>query len=124
MTYNTLIKMHDTIQDTVFANMNYREFLRKVIKDSKKTYVVYMDPPYKDTCTLPYAPGFDNKEFWDIVREYSKQKNVIMITSELTAPKDFLEIFSFNRRSGMHNASTRIDFKEKLFVLRPERIKE
>jgi DNA adenine methylase len=118
MTYHTLVKMQDIIEDTTFVSVDYKTFLKKIIKDPKQIYVIYMDPPYKNTCTIPYTSSFDSSEFWDTVRVYSKLKNVIIVTSELSAPKDFKEIFNFQRRSGMSNTSNITSFKEKLFVLK------
>ena len=116
MTYNTITKIEPLIKDTVFTSLDYVEFLKKVINNPKKTYVIYMDPPYKGTCVNPYDDGkFDNNQLWNTVREYSKFKNVIVIVSELSAPKDFKKIFSFERRSGMHNASSKTQIKEKLY---------
>jgi len=119
MTYNTLVKIEPLIRDVIFTNLDYNDFLKKVIKaDSSRIYVIYMDPPYKGTCVSPFE-SFDNNQFWNTVREYSKFKNVIVIVSELTAPRDMKEVFNFSRRSGMSNTTDKIELKEKLFIRPP-----
>jgi len=117
MTYNTLIKMEPNIQNCIFTSLDYLEFLKKVISNTNNFYVIYMDPPYKNTCVIPYDNfgSFDNNQFWDTVRFYSKFKNVIVIVSELSAPKDITEIFRFKRRSGMGNTTSNNQLTEKLY---------
>ena len=89
-----------------FTNKCYQD-----LKPSNK--LIYCDPPYQDTkYPIKYRRGvknydtFDNEEFWDIVREWSK--NNIVIVSETSAPSDFKEIWSKNRyRSAAQSSKTR-----------------
>jgi DNA adenine methylase len=117
MTYNTLVKIAPLIKNTIFTNFDYEKILNKVLHDSKKTYVIYMDPPYRGTCNLPWGE-FDSTQFWNIVRKLSKIKNVIVIVSEVSAPSDFKCIYRFKRRNGMHNTTDKTEIEEKLYVLR------
>ena len=47
----------------------------------------YCDPPYKDTKKYSTSKNFNSNEFWDNVRELSK--NNIVLVSENQAPNDF-----------------------------------
>jgi DNA adenine methylase len=58
-----------------------------------KGYLIYCDPPYlNNKLKTPYFQGFDHKLFWETMRKWSK--NNIVIISEVTAPKDFIKIWS------------------------------
>ena len=64
---------------------------------------------------------FDNAEFWEQVRKWSK--NNIVVVSEITAPDDFVEIWNYDvYRSAAQSEKTRFlgdsDTRsvEKLFV--------
>ena len=68
---------------------------------------------------------FDNDEFWDIMRKWSK--NNLVVVSETDAPEDFIEIWNMDRyRSAAQSTKTRFSEKsekpsetrkiEKLFI--------
>jgi DNA adenine methylase len=117
MTYSSLVKLAPKLQNTVFSNKNYVDFLRDFKFDPKQKYLIYMDPPYKGTCNLPWEE-FDSLQFWNIVRKLSKTKGIKVIISEVSAPSDFKCIYKFNRRNGMHNiTSDKIVIEEKLYTL-------
>ena len=121
MTYNSLVKHKDILAKTKFYSMDYRDFLRKVIKNPDTHYVVYLDPPYEETYSVidgKISTEFDSDQFWDLARKYSKMKNVTLFISEFQAPRDFKEIWSLVRTSGMHNTSTTRTYKEKLWIPR------
>jgi len=98
-------------------------------KDLKpKNMLIYCDPPYQET-TFPvkyrrdtkYYDEFDNKEFWNIVRKWSK--NNIVFISETSAPEDFIPVWEkSSHRSVSQSAKTRYKrdsdtYKtEKLFI--------
>ena len=106
-----------------FTNRQYQ-----TIKPKNK--LIYCDPPYEKTkYPIKYRRGvknydtFDNEEFWNIMREWSKD-NVVII-SETHAPSDFKEIWNMERyRSASQSTKTRFHGQnntkthdqEKLFV--------
>lgn len=55
-------------------------------------YLIYLDPPYKDTKPYDSAEHFNHYLFWDKVRELSEKNTVIV--SEQKAPEDFKAIWS------------------------------
>lgn len=97
-------------------------FLNKDYKLWKPTKaLVYCDPPYR----IKYrsreyfrdAPAFDHKEFWDIMRKWSK-KNYVFV-SELEAPKDFKCIWSKKVPTHLGGSENKTKYRrERLFVLR------
>ena len=116
MIYSSLIRLIPRIQNVVFSNKDYKDFLSS-FQFGKQKYVIYMDPPYKGTCNLPWEE-FDSNQFWNIVRKLSKTKGVKVIVSEVSAPSDFKCIYKFKRKNGMHNiTSDKIEIEEKLYML-------
>ena len=76
--------------------------------------MVYCDPPYNGT--TGYGVGkFDSAEFWEYMREISKDHLVFI--SEQTAPSVFVEIWSkpFTRTIDV-NKNNQIKATEKLFI--------
>jgi len=90
-----------------FTNKRYQD----IASPSKK--LIYCDPPYQETkYPIKYRRGvkkydtFDNDEFWDTVRKWSKDN--IVLVSETSAPSDFTEIWSMKRyRSAAQSSKTR-----------------
>lgn len=117
-TYNTLNRISDNIKNSKFSCLDYVDFLKKVI-DTKETYLIYLDPPYKNTCNNPYINySFNHDQFWKIVKLLSREKNILVVVSELNAPPKVIELSSFKRRSGMHNTSSMVTYTEKLYVMK------
>jgi DNA adenine methylase len=114
MIYSSLIRLIPKIENVMFSNLDYIEFLKKFKFEIQK-YIIYMDPPYKGTCNLPWEE-FDSTQFWNIVRKLSKIKGITVIVSEISAPSDFKCIYRFKRRNGMHNISDKTEIEEKLYV--------
>ena len=94
-----------------------------------KDKLIYCDPPYRVTkYPIKYRTStkeydiFDNDEFWEIMRKWSKTNLVVI--SETTAPSDFVEVWNNNRyRSAAQSTKTRFKSSttkkvenEKLFV--------
>lgn len=50
-------------------------------------YVIYSDPPYANTKQYKNSTQFDYEEFWQIMRDWSK--NNIVLISEQNVPDDF-----------------------------------
>jgi len=117
MEYSSLIRLAPKLQNTTFSNKNYIDFLQEFSFDLNKNYVIYCDPPYKGTSCQPW-PEFDSVQFWNIMRNLSKYKNIKVIVSEVSAPNDFKCIYRLKRRNGMHNISDKLVIEEKLFVYR------
>lgn len=69
------------LRDVHFASGDYKDL-------KPKGALIYMDPPYAGTKGyLTITKEFNHKEFWDIVREWSKDN--IVLVSEENAPDDF-----------------------------------
>lgn len=109
---NSLKRLEPLIQknNVKFTNKKYQKL-------NPKNKLIYCDPPYANTrfpikyrTDTKYYDTFDNNEFWDIMREWSK--NNIVIISELNAPSDFKVIWKMKKyRSAAQSKKTR--FKNK-----------
>jgi len=110
-----------------FTNMDYRDC-------EPNNMLVYCDPPYKQTKfpikyrrDVKHYDIFDTDAFWDCVRKWSAHN--IVIVSEMTAPEDFIEVWSLERyRSACQSTKTRFQNvhsetykKEKLFLFKHSR---
>lgn len=65
----------------VFGHRDYRE------TNDISGFVIYCDPPYKDTKQYGSSKNFNHDEFWEWVRLMSV-KNIVLV-SEFQAPDDF-----------------------------------
>ena len=74
---------------------------------------MYADPPYENT--TGYSLGkFDSGEFWDYMRELSKEH--IVLISEQTAPDDFEVVWEQELRRMLDiNKENNFKITEKLF---------
>ena len=115
---NSLERIGPLIKEVKFTNKDYREL-------KPKNMLIYCDPPYKETTypikyrrDIKYYDKFDNDEFWEIMRIWSK--NNIVIISETSAPSDFICIWEKTiSRSASKSKNTKIIDKirsEKLFI--------
>ena len=75
--------------------------------------LIYCDPPYKDTKQYGTSKGFNHDEFWQWVRDMSK--NNIVVVSEQQAPEDFKCIWSQEVTRTQDNAK-RIKAVERMFT--------
>lgn len=80
---NILIQSPD-LKDINFAVCDYKEAI-ELPYDSG--VVIYWDSPYQGTKQYANALTFDYNEFWQVMREWSK--NNIVLISEQNAPNDF-----------------------------------
>lgn len=107
-----LLKQSKDLKDIKFECKDFRE-----IKNISG-YVIYCDPPYKDT-TKYKTEDFPYDEFYEWCREISR--NNIILISEYWMPNDFKCIWEkeskVNFDSNRKNASKRI---EKLFIYNKE----
>ena len=103
---NLLNQMSD-IQNVQFKQADYRESTENL-----HNCVIYFDPPYQNTTQYQNATGFDYDEFWNVVKELSK--NNFVFVSELDAPEDF-EVIWEKPVSRSMNANVKSVATEKLF---------
>ena len=107
-----------------FTNKSYLSF-----RPSNK--FIYCDPPYeqgkypiKYRRDTKFYDSFDNEEFWEVMRKWSKTNFVVI--SELNAPDDFIQIWQQQSyRSAAQSKKTRFNNQnitsethktEKLFI--------
>jgi site-specific DNA-adenine methylase len=91
-----------------FYNKSYKKW-------NPTNMLIYCDPPYKDTVGYSATEGFNHDEFWDTMREWSKNNYVFI--SEEAAPKDFKCVWKRQKRRTL-NKKVR-DYKvEKLYMYR------
>lgn len=102
-----ILEQADKIQDTSFIHNDYRDW-----KDLNNC-LIYCDPPYQGTKQYDNAKNFDYEEFWNIIREWSK--NNIVLVSEQNAPNDFKCIWK-QEVSRSIKATDKSKSVEKLFI--------
>lgn len=105
---NGILQQQDNLQGVYFETKDYREL-------SPVNCVVYCDPPYQQTKQYANATTFDYKEFWETMREWSK--NNIVLISEQQAPEDFECIWE-QQVSRSIKATDKTKATEKLFKYR------
>lgn len=107
--HNTLLKQLPKIRDIIFSYKDYKEC-------KPNNSLVYCDPPYSNTTKYDLFKGFDNAEFWETMRQWSK--NNIVFISEYTAPEDFECVLEIKTRTDLKNKDGKmIPRIEKLFQL-------
>lgn len=90
-----------------FACKDYKDF-------TPQGCVIYCDPPYEGTKQYGNARTFDYKEFWEVMRTWSRRNNIVLI-SELSAPDDFITIWEKEVDRSM-KAKEHFRATEKLFM--------
>lgn len=84
--YDGLMKILPDIRNVKFENASYDEY-------DLENFLIYCDPPYKNNkLNSIHFNDFDHKNFWNVMRKWSK--NNIVIISESSAPKDFKKIWT------------------------------
>lgn len=96
------------LKDINFKCCDYRDI------DIPKGIMIYCDPPYEGTKQFAISHNFDYKEFWEIMRQWSKNNYVII--SELKAPDDFVCIWSKDVQRSMKSTDNTMRAVEKLFT--------
>ena len=81
---NNILTQAPDLKDIKFLACDYKESI-ELLYDSGM--VIYCDPPYQGTKQYANALTFDYNEFWEVMREWSK--NNIVLISEQNAPDDF-----------------------------------
>lgn len=104
----SLLKKMKTMMDVEFSNKDYKTL-------NPKDCLVYCDPPYKDT-VQPYGlSSFDTEEFWDVMREWSKNNDVYI--SEYEAPNDFKCVLEIQTKTIIRDSSGNPSYRtEKLYT--------
>jgi len=108
-TYSSLNKQKPLLQGVELICCAYNEL--KIPENS----LIYCDPPYKNTRKYNKVQSFNHSEFWQWAEEQAK--NHIVFVSELTAPENWVEVWSKNiiyttARLGKNNPTK----TEKLFI--------
>lgn len=105
---SNILKQKENIQNIHFYTRDYREYI------GMKNFVIYCDPPYQGTKQYINATNFDYEEFWQTIRNWSK--NNIVLISEQNAPNDFQCIWE-QEVSRSIKATDKSKSTEKLFIL-------
>lgn len=79
---DNLMLQAPSLTGIMFETMDYRKCNLDV-----KNFVIYADPPYKNTKQFKNSTNFNFDEFWDVMRMLSRNNTVLI--SELQAPNDF-----------------------------------
>ena len=106
---NNYKKQLPSLQGVKFNQMDYKDL-------EVENCVVYCDPPYAEG--IGYKSNFNHEEFWQWVRQTSK--NNIVLVSEYTAPDDFDCIWSMPVKTHLNNRN-KLDKVEKLFIYKGEK---
>lgn len=102
-----ILEQMPNLVDVVFKVGDYREL-------KPHGALIYCDPPYAGTKGyLTITKDFNHKEFWDIMREWSKD-NIVLISEE-NAPEDFDIIWEQEVMRTIHATDKSIS-TEKLFI--------
>jgi len=108
--HNTLINQLPKIKDVIFKYKDYKEC-------KPDNALIYCDPPYSNTTKYDLFNGFDNNEFWEIVRIWSK--NNLVFISEYIAPNDFECVLEIETRTDLKNKDGKmIPRIERLFQIK------
>jgi DNA adenine methylase len=105
--YYQTLKENKTFMSTKLKNCAYN-------KHKPQNYLIYCDPPYKDT--TDYSTNFDHDLFWQTMRDWSK-KNTVFI-SEYQAPKDFRVVSKGEKFMSLSGSGSSNKRTEKLFQYR------
>ena len=100
--------LEQNLSNIYFIEADYREM------QDYNGALIYCDPPYKDTKQYGTSKGFNHSEFWDWVKEISK--NNIVIVSEEQAPKGFKCIWEQPIKRTIDN-NKRVNKIEKLWKI-------
>ena len=105
--HNSILKQLNEIRDIKFDCKDYKEL-------EFNGCLIYCDPPYKDTTKYPIIGEFNTEEFWNVMRNWSKNNTVII--SEYEAPNDFECIKEINAKTDIRNRSGKRENRvERLF---------
>ena len=107
---NTLRKQGPNLKDIKFVNCSFLD----LPIDKIKGYVVYCDPPYRDT-TKYSTKNFPYELFYDWCRKLSK--NNVILVSEYNMPDDFLCIWEKSAKINIGPKNSKKPIRiEKLYI--------
>lgn len=101
-----LIKQSENLDKITWRIGSYSDF-------EYKNCFIYCDPPYYNTKQYGVSKNFDYNDFWEWVREMSKDNFVVV--SEHTAPDDFGVLWQEETKRTIDCHSTKV-VTEKLFI--------
>ena len=105
--HNSILKQLNEIRDIKFDCKDYKEL-------EFDGCLIYCDPPYKDTTKYPIIGEFNTEEFWNVMRNWSKNNTVII--SEYEAPYDFECIKEIHTKTDIRNSEGKRENRvERLF---------
>ena len=105
--HNSILKQLNDIRDIKFDCKDYKEL-------EFDGCLIYCDPPYKDTTKYPIIGEFNTEEFWNVMRNWSKNNTVII--SEYEAPYDFECIKEIHTKTDIRNSDGKRENRvERLF---------
>lgn len=103
------MKLWNGIKDAEFVCKDYRDV------EIPENAIVYCDPPYMNTTQYSNSKNFDYNEFWEYMRQLSKDH--IVFISEENASEDFEYIWQKEiRRTLDSNKKNQPKRVEKLFI--------
>lgn len=108
--HNSVMKKMKNMNDVKFNSSDYRDI-------KPEGALIYCDPPYQGTTQYGLVGNFDSEEFWETVREWSKNNTVVV--SEYNAPDDFEAVWVKEVKTDIRNKNNEKEERvEKLFVHR------
>lgn len=106
---DNLLEQAPNLKGVKFSCKDYRYYNEVNLKG----FVIYVDPPYQNTKQYANAMSFNYEEFWQTMRDWSK--NNIVLISEQNAPDDFECIWE-QEVSRSIKANDKSKSTEKLFI--------
>lgn len=105
-----LLKQSINLKEIKFICCDYKKYNEI---NRNRQCVIYCDPPYQNTKQYANATNFNYEEFWETMRQWSK--NNIVLISEQNAPNDFECIWQ-QEVSRSIKATDKSKAVEKLFI--------
>lgn len=107
-----LLKQSPQLKDIKFKTMDFRD----IPKEKVKGYVIYCDPPYRDT-TKYNTNDFPYEEYYEWIKEMSKDN--IILCSEYNMPSEFECVWSKDVRMSLNKNNSKQVKVEKLYTYKP-----
>lgn len=103
-----LLKQSEQLKSVKFICGDYRQLT------DLQDYLIYCDPPYKNTKKYGTSKKFNYDDFWNWCRKMS-EKNIVLISEE-ESPKDFKCIWEQETKRTINNHGTKVS-TERLFEI-------
>lgn len=100
-------------KDLVGINFSCYDY-RQLPMTTTSHNMIYCNPPYANTKQFANSHNFDFDEFWETMRQWSKDNFVLI--SELSAPDDFVCIWQKDVQRSMKSTDNTMRAVEKLFA--------